>query len=46
MSDCTGFTVINYILLEWCLVLTTVLGIIFHIRGFIVNFIVSDFKDP
>ena len=46
MSDCTGLTVINYILLELCLVLTTVLGIIFHICGFIVNFIVSDFKDP
>ena len=45
MSDCTGLTVIDDILLELCLVSTTVLGIIFHICGFIVSFIVSDFKD-
>ena len=49
MSDCTGLSVSDYILLEfYCLVSSTVLvlGISFHICCFIVSFIVSACKDP
>ena len=46
MSYCTGLTVSDYTLLEFCVLFRPVLGTIFHIHCFIISFIVSACKDP